>query len=481
VKSRADRALLEPSPPPVRRISARQAVAAAYVVAVFLSAMDIHIVNVALPTLTKQFHTDIGTLQWVVTGYILGLAMFIPASGWLGDRFGTKRTFIAALFVFTAASALCGLAQNLPELIIFRIIQGAGGGTLQPVSTTILYREYPPAERAHIARLLMVPIVISPAIAPALAGLLIEKLSWRWIFFINIPIGIIGLAIAGFFLVEHRESPEAKFDLRGFLLAGSGLSLLLFAISDASINGWTSSTALISVIGAIICMVAFFLFNWRTSDPILHLRTLTDRLFWATNVVMNWNMAAYLGVLYLVPQFLQEIGGRSPLNSGLTTFVEALGIVTGCNTLGRLYARIGPRRLATASSLIVGVLISWFALATKTTSLWAVRGMLFTSGFIEGAALIALQASMFTNITAAETGHASAVSNTQRQVSVAIGIAVLSAILNTGGSTVGFYQIAFLTAAGMAIIAGLCSIYFVRDHDARASMVPHRRSDHLLV
>ncbi len=460
-------------------VTSRRAIAASYVVSVFLVAMDIHIVNVALPTLSSNFHVSIDVLQWAVTGYVLGIAMFIPASGWIADRFGTKRTFILAMVLFTAASALCGLAQSISELIAFRFVQGAASGVLMPVSTTILFREYPAAERARISRVLFIPIVVAPAVAPALAGLLIDDLSWRWVFFINVPIGISGLIIGGKYLVEHRESPKAPFDLTGFLLAGLGLSLLLFSISEASSVGFGSPTVLLTGIFGLAILWAFVKVNRRTPDPILRLSILRDRLFRATNIVMSLNMAAYMGLLYLVPQFLQNLGGRSALQSGLTTCVEALGIVAGSNTLGRLYSRIGPRRISAACGFVVAVTIAWFAFTSASGDLWLFRLMMFVSGYFEGAALMCVQASMFTNITSADTAHGSAISNTQRQAAVALGIALLTAVLNVHQGSLRSYHVAFVVAAALAVAGAVVSATLIRDADAYASMVPAKPDDAL--
>src|SRR3990172_6257709 len=164
-----------------------------FVFGLFMDLLDMTIVNVAIPQLAQEFNTDTTTIQWVVTGYLLSLAVFIPVSGWLGDRFGTKRIFMTALFVFTAASFLCGLAWDIESLIAFRVLQGVGGGMLTPVGTAMLFRAFPPHERALASAVLTIPIVVAPASGPVLGGYLVEYQSWRWIFLINIPIGVVGL------------------------------------------------------------------------------------------------------------------------------------------------------------------------------------------------------------------------------------------------------------------------------------------------
>src|SRR5579875_994653 len=197
-------------------------VAAAFVTGLFMDLMDSTIVNVALPRLGQQFHAGNTTLEWVVTGYLLSLAVWIPASGWIGDRFGTKKTFLFALAMFTVCSALCGLAQSMEQLIVFRILQGVGGGMMTPVGTAMLFRAFPPNERARAATILMVPTITAPALGPVLGGWLVTDVTWRAIFFVNLPIGVLGFLFALAFLREHREPAAGRLDLLGFLLSGGG-------------------------------------------------------------------------------------------------------------------------------------------------------------------------------------------------------------------------------------------------------------------
>src|SRR4051794_5799061 len=171
----------------------KKVVAVAFVLGLFMDILDTTIVNVALPDLAKEFNASTGTIEWVVTGYLLSLALWIPASGWIGDRFGTKKTFVFALSTFTVASALCGLSWSLGSLIAFRVLQGVGGGMLTPVGTAMLFRAYPPIERPRASAMLTSVTVLAPAIGPVLGGVLVEYASWRWIFFVNVPIGIFGI------------------------------------------------------------------------------------------------------------------------------------------------------------------------------------------------------------------------------------------------------------------------------------------------
>ncbi len=345
---------LSPAPTARRSVAARargwgpspqRAVSVAYVTALFMTAIDMQIVNVALPTLSRAFSAPITDVQWTVIAYLLTLAVVIPASGWIGDRIGTKRTFLFALALFTAASALCGAADSLPELIAARALQGIGGGMLTPTGTAMLYRAYGPEQRARVARTLILPILIGPGAAPILGGVLTQTLSWRWVFLINVPIGIVMLAFAYLYLPEHRAAPSGRLDVRGMLLSGLGLSALLYAISEGSVVGWAAPQILVTGIGGIALLWVFARGALRAPDPILRVRLLREPLLRATNIVFVLTTGVFLASLYLTPIFLQQVLHQSPIGSGTTTFVEVIGVGVGSQTLGRLYPRLGPRVL----------------------------------------------------------------------------------------------------------------------------------------
>ncbi|MGH2481945.1 MAG: MFS transporter, partial [Ktedonobacteraceae bacterium] len=212
-----------------------------FVAAMFMSIMDSTVVNVALPALSKQFNVPSTSIDAVIVGYLVSLAVIIPLSGWLGDHWGTRRVFLVALALFSLVSALCGLAQSLPMLVGLRVLQGIAGGALTPVGTTILYRTFPPEERVQVSRILNIPTVLAPASGPVIGGLLIQQLSWRWVFYINVPIGLAACLFGFFFLREnHLEHTSGRFDPQGFLLAGLGLALLMYAMTEGSTYGWTS-------------------------------------------------------------------------------------------------------------------------------------------------------------------------------------------------------------------------------------------------
>jgi EmrB/QacA subfamily drug resistance transporter len=459
-----------------RTVQPQHAAAAAYVTSMFMGAMDNHIVNVALPTLSRDFHASIASVQWTVIAYVLSLAIWIPASGWIGDRIGTKRTFLIALALFTVASAFCGQARNLSELIAARALQGAGGGMLTPSATAMLWRAYPPAQRARLARLLILPILVAPAAAPVVGGLLIEKLSWRWAFYVNLPFGIAAVIFSALYLVEHREHAESHFDLRGFVLSGGGLAAILYAISEGSLVGWTSAPILVAAVVGLAAFAAFIRLEMtRPEDPLLKVRLLADRLFRATNITVACSTASFLGVLYITPIFLQEALHQSPLQSGLTTFVEAFGVVLSTQTLGRLYYKVGPRRMSTGGLVLLTLITISLAFVGSGTNQWVVRAVMFVAGFANSTAFLPLQTSMFTQIAPADIGHASAIFNTQRQSSLAIGVAIISTVVaGYHGSRVAAFHLGYFAAAALAIMGAVACFTMVHDSDAAATMVRSR-------
>jgi EmrB/QacA subfamily drug resistance transporter len=448
------------------------AAAVAYVVAIFTTAVDMHIVNVALPTLGRTFHAPIASVQWTVVAYLLTLAVVIPASGWLGDRLGTKRVFLFALGAFTFASVLCGAAQSLGELIAARAVQGVGGGMLVPVGTAMLYRAYPPERRARLARILILPVLIGPACAPILGGVLTQTLSWRWVFYVNVPIGIGTLGFCAKYLENRRDGAPGRFDVLGCVLSATGLSALIYAISEGSVRGWDSAAILGAGLAGIALLGLFAVVEMRQREPLLRLGLLRDRLFRGTNVVFGLTSGAFLGCLYLTPIFLQELHGQSPLGSGTTTFVEAIGVGVASQTLGRLYPVFGPRVMSVIGGAGIAATQAAFLLVGPGTSLWIIRGLLFTMGAFNSAVFLAVQSSMFTTISSRDTSHASAIYATQRQSSIAISVALLSTIVASDrGSPLAAFHAAYLAAAAMAAAGTVCAFLLIRTSDARRTMV----------
>jgi EmrB/QacA subfamily drug resistance transporter len=469
------------------RPSQKLVVALIYVCGMLMNSLDSTIVNVALATLGKEFDVPAASIESLIIGYLVSLAVFIPASGWLGDRFGTRRIFLIALGIFTAASMLCGIAQSLNELVAFRVLQGAGGGLLTPVGMAMLYRTFAPRERVRVGRILMFALIIGPASGPILGGLLIEKLSWRWIFFVNVPVGVTALLIGLLFLEEHREENPGKFDYTGFVLAGAGFAGMMYALSEGPSKGWLSANVVISGVIGVIIMTVFILFELRTPEPMVQLRLLGNRLFRSTLLVSMFGTASFTGILFVVPLFLQEARGASPLESGLTTFPEAIGVVVSTQLVARIYPRIGPRRLMSGGLFGMAAVLILLCTVNLNSSDWIVRILMFAMGCCMAYIFLPNQAASLATISSEATGRASTMSSVQRQVGAAVGVAIASTVLvaigpltagSPGASTPNLtaYRGAFLAAVGFAVIGALIA-QKVPDEDAAGTMLRSHRAD----
>jgi EmrB/QacA subfamily drug resistance transporter len=472
----------------LRALPLKHVVAIVFVIGTFMDILDTTIVNVAIPAMSEDFGVGRTTIEWVVTGYLCSLAVWIPASGWIGDRFGTKRTFLFALFMFTLASGLCGIAWSVEALIAFRVLQGVGGGMLVPVGTAMLFRAFPPAERARASSILAIPTVVAPALGPVLGGLLVTHASWHWIFLVNVPIGIAGFIFGALFLEEHTEPRAGRFDVWGFVLSGSGLALVLYALAEAPSAGWGSTEVIGTGVVGLVCFALLVFIELRIPEPMLQLRLYKDRLFRSTNIAMFAASGSLIGLLFLLPLFLQELRGLSALESGLATFPQAIGFMLMARVAGRAYPKYGPRRMLVFGLTFTAVVTTGFVFVDLDTNLWVIRFLMLGRGMGMAFAFIPVQAASFATIPPSDTGRASSLFSTQRQVGAAFGVALLATILSTrttalvadalphgdiailNAQVTAFHQ-AFLASALLAG-AGIIAALFVRDSDAIATMQP---------
>jgi EmrB/QacA subfamily drug resistance transporter len=462
----------------VPRIALNQkiAVSVVFVSAMFMNIMDITIVNVALPTIGHDFSVRAASLDAVAIGYLVSLAVVIPASGWLGDKFGTRRIMLLAIAIFTLSSALCGLATSFGELVTFRVLQGVGGGMLTPTGMAMLYRAFPPAERVRASSILIIPTAFAPALGPVLGGLLVDQLSWRWVFFVNVPIGAAALLFGMLCLAEQRQEHPGTFDLRGFVLSGIGFAAVMYGISEGPGKGWGSPQILTSIAAGAVLLVLLVITQRRTAEPLLDLNLFGERLFRSTTIVIFLATAGFLGTLYVVALFYQNGLGLSALQSGLSTFPEALGVMCGAQVVSRvLYPRLGPRRVMLGGLVGVTVFMCLMATVGFSTNLWVPRILMFFLGYWMSHCFVSSQAAAFAQITGARTGRASTLFNAERQLGSAIGVAVLSSVIAAIGATSGSgsrivphltaYHAAFLAAAGLMVLAGIATLT-IHDSDA---------------
>ena len=445
-----------------------------YVTAMFMAAMDGNIVTVAMVTIGREFMVSPSDVGSVNIAYLVSLAAFLPISGWLGDRFGTKRVFLLAIGLFTGASALCGLAKDLTLLILFRIFQGAGGGLLTPLGLSILLRTFPAQERIRISRYLMVPIALAPALAPILGGFLVEYASWRWTFYVNLPVGLLCLLLGFLFLKEYRGEHRHSFDLPGFLLSGPGLAMVMYAFTQGAAKGWRAPEIWGAGLLGSLLMVLFVRRELRVDQPMLDVRLYSDRLFCRMGVISLFIAAGLQGMIYVFPLMYQDALRASALEAGLTTFPEALGLMASSQLVPGLYRRWGPRKLMIIALMCAPGMFGLFCTVQQETNPWLVRLLLFGAGFSLGHAVGVVQASAFNTISPSSMGHASTLFHVQNRLGAAIGMSSLTAVLagvRPFATDLAAYKFAIIGAVGFLAVALGMALRF-RDEDAVPAISP---------
>jgi EmrB/QacA subfamily drug resistance transporter len=470
---------------PQRPISQKVAVSVVYVAAMFMAIMDTTIVNVALPRIGRQFGVAADSVDTVAIGYLVSLAVFIPVSGWLGDRLGGRRVLLGSIVVFTGASALCGFAQNLPELVAFRVLQGVGGGMMVPTGMALLYRVFPPAERVRASSILVIPTALAPALGPVLGGLFVTELTWRWVFYVNLPIGAAAWLFGIVFLEQHRSETAGRLDVLGFLLSGAGLGLFMYGLSEGPFKGWGSADIVATLAAGVVLLVSTVLVELRRDDPLVDLSLFRDDLFRNANIVMGLGAVAFLGVLFLAALFFQDGLGQSALQSGLSTFPEALGVMAGAQVVTRfLYPVYGPRRVMFGGLLVLSTALGLMSLISTPGQLWWMRVLMFFLGYGMAHVFTSSQAAGFATISGPATAKASSLFNALRQLGGAVGVAVLSTVLAEVGPVrvlhgrplpyMTAYHITFLVAAGVGVLAAIAALQ-MDDSQAAHTMVRRGR------
>jgi len=439
----------------LRHLEYKWLVAIVFISGLFLDMVDMTVVNVAIPQLGRDFHAGTSHVEWTVTIYLLSLAVFIPAAGYLSDRFGTKRCFLAAMAIFIVASGLCGQARSLNELIAFRFLQGIGGGMMTPVGTAMLSREFPGAERAKASAIMSVPIVFAPMLGPIFGGYLVQYVSWRWIFYLNLPAGIAGFLFALKVLKEHKESYAREgFDVLGLVTGSGGAALMLYGLSRAATLGWTSSEVLGCLFGGLALGAVFVLQELRTRVPIIDVRLFKRPLFTQGNLIMLPAFGMFSGFLFILTLYLQELQGWSPFQAGLITAPSSIMAAISLPLASKYYPKVGPKRMLVAGCVFSCATMIPFGFLTSATPLAVIIIMLCVRRLPFSFASVAAQTIIYGPLESSKQGAASSAYNTIRQVSASLGVALLATIqVNQSHSSAQHgYQMAFLAGAAFMII-----------------------------
>ena len=477
-----------------RTVEYKYLVGAAFVVALFMDLMDSTVVNVALPRLGQDFQARPATLEWVVSGYLISLATWIPASGWLGDRFGTKRIFLLAMGIFVAGSLLCSRAWTIESLVAFRVLQGVGGGMMTPVGSAMLFRAFTGSERAQGAAFLTIATAVAPLLGPVVGGFLVDHASWRWIFYVNVPLGIAGLIFAALVLKEHRESNPGSLDAAGFVLSALGLSGILLALAQGPEAGWTSPKVLALGLGGLAAAALLVLVELGRRAPLLDLRLFADPMFRAANLTMFATFSTLAGVLFVMPFFLQSMRGLSAFQSGALGLPSAVAPLAMVGLGRRVYARYGARRLMSLSSAGLAVTSGLLLLIDLDTNLAWIGALALLRGLALSLAFISMQTAALAAVSPGKMGRATSLFSTQRQVAGSFGVAALATVFSlslkaNGGSPIPLLAavqsgngavlaagvVAFHVACGLAAIISAVGVLFalqLRPDVSQASMAP---------
>ncbi len=432
--------MTSPSAPPVEypeKIDAAVLkVAGVVVLGAIMSILDITVVNVALRTFQTAFadggrplaYSDVA---WTVTGYTLALATVIPLSGWAADRFGTKRLYMLALLLFTMGSALCATASSIEMLISFRVLQGLGGGMLMPLGMTIMTRAAGPARMGRLMAILGVPMLLGPIFGPILGGWLIDHFSWPWIFLINVPIGIVALVYASLALAKDSPQPSESFDFVGMLMMSPGLALFLYGVSSIPGEGGIGHTkVLLPGVAGLALMGTFVMYSFRPRHPLLDLRLFRNRNLTVSVTTMFIFAAAFFGGLLLVPQFLQQVQGESPLNAGWLVAPQGVGAMVTMPIAGALTDRLPVGRIVPFGLLaIIGGMFALTQVQADSSHWGFLIPVLFVMGLGMGATMMPIMTSALKTLTHHEVARGSTLLNITQQIASSVGVAIFSVVL----------------------------------------------------
>jgi EmrB/QacA subfamily drug resistance transporter len=446
----------------------------------FMSILDSTIINVALPDVLADFNVGLENGQYVLTVYLLFLAVVIPLSGFMADRVGMKRMFIITLVGFTISSALCGLAWNLPSLIAFRAIQGLSGGMMAPLSMAIVYSTITPLERGRFMALLGLPQLLAPILGPTVGGFLVEYASWRYIFLINLPIGLLNLGLAKMLLPYFPTRPDSKLDYRGFILAALAFPLLLLGLSEAADNGFTA-LHIGMILAGLAFLAAFIKVELMEDQPLFRLQLFESDVFRIAMLMMFVLQVSLYGIQYLLPLFLQEARGLSASQTGLLLLPGGVASFIAMNVGGRLYNYLGPRPLALVGSVVLFIGTVAMAQMNAGTSQWVIAGLSCIRGVAVGLCFIPVQTAAYNTVPREDMPRASALLQVSMRLYGSVSTALLTMVLLfslqwhgapegasiTGGTTaidtvVAAFDDGFYFMAIFAVVAGVLS-FFIRD------------------
>jgi EmrB/QacA subfamily drug resistance transporter len=406
-------------------------IAAVVILGMIMSILDTTIVNVALRTLGHDLHSSLAQIQWVITGYLLSLAAVIPVTGWAARRFGAKRVYLTSLVLFTVGSALCAIATSTTELVLFRVLQGAGGGMIMPVAQLIMAQVAGPKRMGRVMGIVAMPAMLGPILGPVVGGTILESLHWSWIFLVNVPIGFIAFFL-GARIIPRTESGEAgRLDVLGLVLLSTASSAVVYGLAQLGTPG-TSLTAPIVVGPVIAALTLTAVFCWhalRIERPLLDIRLYKNRIFAAASFTTFALGAALFGAMILVPLYYQEVRHESLIATGLLVGPQGLGMLVAMPIAGRLTDRFGGGRIALGGVSVLCLSTIPLAFIGPSSSIVGISAILLVRGVGIGFSFMPAMTTAFASLRPDQLSDATPQLNVLQRIGGAIGTAVLAVVL----------------------------------------------------
>ena len=460
------------------------ALGAVVVLGAIMSILDATIINVATRAIGDDFHASITTIQWILTGYLLGFAAVIPATGWAAQRFGAKRVFIGALVLFAVSSALAGSAVSVGELIAFRVLQGIGGGMILPVGQLIIAQAAGPKRMGRVMSMLGVPMLLGSVAGPVIGGLIVSSVSWRWIFFINPPIGLIAVALAARLLPGDPPRPGSRLDLHGLLLLCGGVASVTYGMSEAGTRGGFGGNLTVAFLGAGTGLVALYAIHARSLNhqALIDITLLRYRGFAASAVTSLVVAIALFGVLVLLPLYWQIVRGASPLATGLLLAPQALGAAVALPLAGKVTDRAGAAAVVPAGIVLGLAGTAAYTQVGAGTPYAVLAAALFTLGLGLGATFVPLMAAAYQDLPRAAIPAVTSTLNTLQRLGGSVGTALLAVTLQgaiarqaprlRGGAVFGTLPAAARAQLAPALAHAFSSAFWVAFALAAAALIP---------
>jgi EmrB/QacA subfamily drug resistance transporter len=434
--------------------------------------LDNTVVNVALPAIQRDLEADLSELEWIVTGYALTFASLMLVGGKVADAYGRRRIFVLGIVVFTIASLLCGLASTSEVLIGARVLQGAGAALMNPATLSIIAATFPPRERGTAIGIWAGTSALALAIGPLVGGLITDHLDWSWIFFVNVPIGVLGIAASYLFIDESRDETHASLDLPGLATSAIGLFALTYGLIEANTYGWTSARIVGAFVVAAVLLTSFVVIERRRRDPMLPLELFRSGTYTGSNLVVLLVALAMFGVFFFVSLYMQNVLGYSAVQAGAAFLPMTVLIILVAPFAGRASDRIGSRGLMTAGMLLLAVHLVLFSRLGTDATFWNLLPAFVVGGIGMGLTMTPSAAAATRSVPMEKAGVGSAVLNCSRQVGGTMGIAIIGAIMaaEAGGerSVDAFmrgFEVSLQVAAGIAIVGAVVAFVLVRPHE----------------